>query len=75
MYITNKIQITREPNESILRAHECTLRSAHARVMRSERNIMHTLLAHILSIFNPDWLQHARSVRGVYEYPIVHLHL
>ena len=31
--ITNKIQITREANESILRARECTLRYAHTHVM------------------------------------------
>ena len=28
------------------------------------------LLSHILSIVNPDWLQHACSVCGVYEYGI-----
>ena len=26
-----------------------------------------TLLSHILSILNLDWLQHVRRVRGVYE--------
>ena len=29
-----------------------------------------TLLSRILSILNLDWLQHARSVRVVYEYEI-----
>ena len=31
------------------------------------KNNAHALLSHILSILNSDWLQHARSVRGVYE--------
>ena len=42
--ITNKIQITREANESILRSRKCSLRYAHARVMCSEcscTKIMH----------------------------------
>ena len=29
------------------------------------------LLSRILSILNLDWLQHARSVHGVYEYNLV----
>ena len=32
------------------------------------KNNAHTLLSRILSILNLDWLQHARSVRGVYEH-------
>ena len=28
------------------------------------------LLSHMLNIVNSDWLQHARSVRGVYEFNI-----
>ena len=31
------------------------------------KNNAHALLARILSILNLDWLQHVRSVRGVYE--------
>ena len=34
------------------------------------KNNARALLARILSILNLDWLQHARSVRGVYECPI-----
>ena len=44
--ITNKIQITREANESILHAHECTLRYAHARVMCSECNCTKKIYTH-----------------------------
>ena len=33
-------------------------------------NNARALLLRILSILNLDWLQHARSVRGVYEYPL-----
>ena len=32
------------------------------------KNNARALLSRILSILNLDWLQHARSVRGVYEY-------
>ena len=32
------------------------------------KNNARALLSRISSIVNPDWLQHARSVRGVYEY-------
>ena len=32
------------------------------------KNNARTLLLRILSILNLDWLQHARSVRGVYEF-------
>ena len=35
------------------------------------KNNARTLLSHILSILNLDWLQHARSVRGVYESDII----
>ena len=34
------------------------------------KNNTRALLSRILSILNLDWLQHARSVRGVYEYCI-----
>ena len=34
------------------------------------KNNARALLLRILSILNLDWLQHARSVRGVYEYYI-----
>ena len=36
------------------------------------KNNARTLLSHILSIVNSDWLQHARSVRGVYEWGVLH---
>ena len=36
------------------------------------KNNARALLSRILSILNLDWLQHARSVRGVYEYCIVY---
>ena len=35
------------------------------------KNNARALLSRILSILNLDWLQHARSVRGVYEFMIV----
>ena len=35
------------------------------------KNNAHALLWRILSILNLDWLQHARSVRGVYEYVLL----
>ena len=34
------------------------------------KNNARALLSRILSILNLDWLQHARSVRGVYKCPI-----
>ena len=51
--------------------HECTPRYAYKRIRYSECNctkIMHALLLRTLSIVNPDWLKHARSVRGDYEF-------
>ena len=38
------------------------------------KNNARALLSRILSILNLDWLQHARSVRGVYESPIKTIH-
>ena len=35
------------------------------------KNNARALLSRILSILNLDWLQHARSVRGVYELAIM----
>ena len=35
------------------------------------KNNARALLSRILSILNLDWLQHARSVRGVYEFLIM----
>ena len=35
------------------------------------KNNARALLSRILSILNLDWLQHARSVRGVYEYIVL----
>ena len=34
------------------------------------KNYARALLSRILSILNLDWLQHARSVRGVYEFQL-----
>ena len=44
----------------------------HAKGVQSAiaQNNAHMLLSRILSIINPDWLQHARSVLGVYEYKL-----
>ena len=36
------------------------------------KNNARALLSRVLSILNLDWLQHARSVRGVYEYLTIH---
>ena len=69
--ITNKIQITREANELILRVRmHPTLRSpcaCNVFGVQLYKNNARALLSHILSIVNSDWLQHARSVHGVYE--------
>ena len=35
------------------------------------KNNARALLSRILSILNLDWLQHARSVRGVYEFQLI----
>ena len=35
------------------------------------KNNARALLSRILSILNLDWLQHARSVRGVYESSLI----
>ena len=35
------------------------------------KNNARALLSRILSILNLDWLQHARSVRGVYEWKLM----
>ena len=37
------------------------------------KNNARTLLSRILSILNLDWLQHARSVRGVYEWVVIEI--
>ena len=56
-----------------------TLRDAHARVstardvrMQLYKNNARALLSRILSVLNLDWLQHAQSVRGVYEKSLIH---
>ena len=36
------------------------------------KNNARALPSRILSILNLDWLQHARNVRGVYEFPVWH---
>ena len=47
-----------------------TLASALREMFRVQlyKNNARMLLSRILSILNLDWLQHARSIRGVYEY-------
>ena len=35
------------------------------------KNNARVLLSRILSILNTDWLQHLRSVRGVYEFVLI----
>ena len=69
--------ITRLENESTLRSRKSTLRDAHARISTAQdvgvqlyKNNARALLLRILSILNLDWLQHARSVRGVYEWTL-----
>ena len=54
-----------------------TLASALREMFRVQlyKNNARTLLLRILSILNLDWLQHARSVRGVYECHLKTLHL
>ena len=37
------------------------------------KNNARALSSRILSILNLDWLQHARSVRGVYELIVSHM--
>ena len=76
-YQQNKI--TRIENESTQRSRKSTLRDAHAHVsitftsvlcevfgVQLYKNNARALLSCILSIPNSDWLQHARSVPGVY---------
>ena len=41
-------------------------------VVQLYKNNARALLSRILSILNLDWLQHARSVRGVYEWILGH---
>ena len=36
------------------------------------KNNARAIRSRILSILNLDWLQHARSVRGVYEFHLLH---
>ena len=37
------------------------------------KNNARVLLSRILCILNSDWLQHARSLRGVYEFLIIYI--
>ena len=50
-----------------------TLASALREMFRVQlyKNNARALLSRILSILNLDWLQHARSVRGVYEWMLI----
>ena len=52
-----------------------TLASALREMFRVQlyKNNARALLSRILSILNLDWLQHARSVCGVYEYKLKHV--
>ena len=43
--------------------------------VRLYKNDARALLSRILGILNLDWLQHARSVRGVYEFLLFSLFL
>ena len=52
-----------------------TLASALRDMFRVQlyKNNARALLSRILSILNLDWLQHARSIRGVYECHVYHV--
>ena len=59
-----------QANESILRALECSLRYAHARVMCSECNCTKIMQARYFRVFfsivNSDWLQlHVKQLSDV----------
>ena len=56
-------------NQPYARVNATTLRSREHKVFGVQlyKNNARALLSHILSIANPYWLQHARSVRRVYE--------
>ena len=66
--------ITRLENKSTLRSRKLpnatlTLASALREMFGVQlyKNNAHAILLCIMSILNLDWLQHASSVRGVYE--------
>ena len=70
--------ITRSENKSTLRSRKSTLCDAYARVSTAQmfgvqlyKNNARAILSRILSILNLDWLQHARSVRGVCEFTLI----
>ena len=64
-------KITLKVNESILRARECFLhlQSRVQKVLGVQlyNNNARALLLRIFSILNSNWLQHARSVREMYD--------
>ena len=62
--------ITRLENKSTLCSRKSTLASALREMFRVQlyKNNAHALLSRILNL---DWLQHARSVRGVYEWKML----
>ena len=73
--VTNKIQLpVWKMNQPYARVNQpyatLTLASALREMFGVQlyKNNARALLSRILSILNLDWLQHARSVRGVYEY-------
>ena len=75
--MTNKIQLpVQKINQPYARVNELyatlTLASALHEMFGVQlyKNNARALLSRILSILNLDWLQHARSVRGVYEIKI-----
>ena len=78
--ITNKIWITHLENKSTLRSRNqpysmLTLASALCEMFGVQlyKNNAHALLSRILSILELDWLQHACSVRRVYEMNVYNL--
>ena len=60
---------TCESNESTLPPRESTLCDAHTSTERDAQSALYQNNAHalLLSILNSDWLQHERTVCGVYE--------
>ena len=75
--VTNKIRLpVWKMNQPYARVNQpyatLTLASALREMFGVQlyKNNARALLLRILSILNLDWLQHARIVRGVYEYTI-----
>ena len=78
--VTNKIRLpVWKMNQPYARVNQpyatLTLASALREMFGVQlyKNNARALLSRILSILNLDWLQHARSVRGVYEFYFITL--